>query len=87
MPLKRDDMPSALIRLAEQVQRAYLDARATVTRNGAADASASASPSASESKAKSKAALLEEAKAAGIAGRTKMSKEQLVEALEKARQS
>jgi hypothetical protein len=93
MPLKRDDLPGILISSAEKVQRAFLDhfQAKPKPKRAAAPAPAKAAKPAAPAKnggvdaSKSKAALLEDAKAAGIAGRTKMSKDELIAALEAAR--
>lgn len=82
MPLKRDDLPGILLSSAEKVQRAFLDH--FDSKKPAAAAAAVAAPDAPDA-TMSKAALLEEAKAAGIPGRTKMSKDELVAALLDAR--
>ena len=73
MPIKKSDIPSTLQRSAEKVQQAYLDTLegAETTPDGDAN--------------KSKDELLEDARAAGIAGRSKMTKSELVDALEKSR--
>jgi hypothetical protein len=89
MPLKRDDLPGILISSAEKVQRAFLDhfqpkAKPASSAKRASSAAPAANGGAVDA-SKSKAALLEEAKAAGIPGRTKMSKDELVAALEAAR--
>ncbi len=72
MPIKKSDMPSTLARSAEKVQKAYLDTLESAEEPAAAGVDAS----------KTKDELLEDARAADIAGRSKMTKDELVEALQ-----
>jgi hypothetical protein len=72
MPIKKSDMPSTLARSAEKVQKAYLDTLESAEEPTAAGVDAS----------KTKDELLEDARAADIAGRSKMTKDELVEALQ-----
>ena len=78
MALKKSEIPGTVQRGAEKVEEAY---RASLGSD-AAPAPAPAAPAAAAPAERTKGELLEAAKAAGIPGRSKMTKEQLAEALE-----
>jgi hypothetical protein len=80
MPLKRDELPGVLLRGADEVQRVYLATRGAEPEPAAA--TATAEPGAGVDASRTKGELMDDAKAAGIPGRSKMSKEELVDALE-----
>ena len=77
MPAEKEDLPSSLARSAQKVQDAYLK-----SLESAEEAPGGDGGSGGIDTTRTKAELLEEAREADIAGRSKMDKDELIEALE-----